>query len=291
MPRWKQLLLGLYYETTRPYRGFRNRRLFAAGEAPIIALYYHRVADDAANPWTTPNAEFRRHMTWLQQRFEMISLEEAQRRIRSRRNEKPAVTITFDDGYGDNCDEALPLLIEKDIPFTYFVTTDAVLQGKYFEHDIAMGHKLRPNSLSELMKLAEAGVEIGAHTRTHANLGAIDDERQLHDEVITGGEQLQIALSTPIRYFAFPFGMYPNLNAKVFHMAHSAGYEGVCSAYGGYNFPFDDAFHIQRIGADGPLVRIKNAATLDPLRYMNVPRYDYDADPVADETPVEAGTQ
>ena len=276
MPLWKRILLGMYYETTRPYRGLCNRKLFAAGRAPIVGLYYHRVADDAANPWTTSNAEFRRHIAWLEQRFELISLEEAQRRIRSRRNERTAVTITFDDGYADNCDEALPLLVEKNIPCTYFVTTDAVLEGKYFEHDIRMGNKLRPNSLAEITRLAEAGVEIGAHTRTHANLGAIDNEQTLYDEVVRSGEQLQAALETPIRYFAFPFGMHANLNAKVFDMAHSAGFEGVCSAYGGYNYPGDDAFHIQRIGADGPLVRIKNSTTHNALRHLKAKRFEYD---------------
>lgn len=287
MKPWKQLLLGAYYHGTRPYRAIANRRLFAAGAAPVISLYYHRVADDAANPWTTSNAEFRRHIQWLAKRFEFISLAEAQDRIRSRRCDTPAVTITFDDGYADNSTEALPFLIEHEIPFTYFVTTDAVLLGKPFEHDVAMGNDLKPNTLSEIVKLAEAGVEIGAHTRTHANLGAIEEESQLLDEVIRASEELQAAMPTPIRYFAFPFGMYPNLNARVFDMAHSAGFEGVCSAYGGYNFPGDDAFHIQRIGADGPLVRIKNAVTLDPLRYMNTPRYNYEMEPVAEASLAE----
>jgi peptidoglycan/xylan/chitin deacetylase (PgdA/CDA1 family) len=285
---WKQLVLGAYYQGTRPYRTLRNRRLFAAGEAPVIALYYHRVADDAANPWTTSNAEFKRHMVWLAKRFEFISLAEAQQRIRSKRSETPAVTITFDDGYADNSDQALPYLIEHKIPFTYFVTSDAVLLGKPFEHDLAMGNQLWTNSLEEIVALAEAGVEIGAHTRTHANLGAISDEEQLIDEVVRASEELQAAMPTPLRYFAFPFGMYPNLNARVYDLAHSAGFEGVCSAYGGYNFPGDDAFHIQRIGADGPLVRIKNAATLDPLRYMNTPRYSYDLAATANESPIEA---
>ncbi|MCG8584524.1 MAG: polysaccharide deacetylase family protein [Pirellulales bacterium] len=287
MKLWKQLALASYYHTTRPLRAVRNRRLFAAGQAPVIALYYHRVADDAANPWTTSNAEFRRHIDWLAHRFEFVSLAEAQQRIRSRSAHKPCVTITFDDGYADNSQQALPYLLDKEIPFTYFVTTSAVLLGEEFPHDLEMGNRLLPNSLEEIIALAECGVEIGAHTRTHANLGAIHDEEQLVDEVVRASEELQAAIPTPLRYFAFPFGMYPNLNSRVFDLAHSAGFEGVCSAYGGYNFPGDDAFHIQRIGADGPLIRIKNAATLDPLRYMNTPRYSYDIEPAALEAPAE----
>jgi peptidoglycan/xylan/chitin deacetylase (PgdA/CDA1 family) len=288
MTWWKQIALGAYYQSTRPYRTLRNRRLSAAGDAPVIVLNYHRVADDAANAWTTSNVEFRRHIDWLAKRFEFISLPEAQERIRCQRGNTPAVAITFDDGYADNCDLALPYLIDRKIPFTYFVTTDAVLLGKPLAHGLARGNELRPNSLAQIVTLAEAGVEIGAHTRTHANLATVNDEATLLDEVVRAGEELQAALSTPVRYFAFPRGRYRNLNARAFDLAHSAGFEGVCSAYGGYNFPGDDAFHIQRIVADGPLIRVKNAVTLDPLRYMNVPRYDYDMPSAAADNLAEA---
>ncbi|HUS40387.1 MAG TPA: polysaccharide deacetylase family protein, partial [Pirellulales bacterium] len=54
-----------------------------------------------------------------------------------------------------------------------------------------------------------------------------------------------------------------------------AGYQGVVSAYGGYNFAGDDPFHLQRMGVDGPMIRLKNLTTLDPFKQWNIPRYDY----------------
>ena len=68
----------------------------------------------------------------------MVSLAEAQRRLASGRNDRPCVSITFDDGYADNCDQALPLLIRERIPCTYFVTTRNVIDGKPFPHDVAV---------------------------------------------------------------------------------------------------------------------------------------------------------
>jgi hypothetical protein len=56
-------------------------------------------------------------------------------------------------------------------------------------------------------------------------------------------------------------------------MARDAGYRGVCSAYGGYNFPGDDAFHLQRIHGDAEMIRLKNWITMDP-RKLTVPRFD-----------------
>ena len=69
-----------------------------------------------------------------------------------------------------------------------------------------------------------------------------------------------------MRYFAFPYGQHENLSADAFRVAVDAGYDGVCSAYGGYNFPGDDPFHIRRIHADPELIRLKNWLTVDPRK-------------------------
>ena len=64
---------------------------------------------------------------------------------------------------------------------------------------------------------------------------------------------------------------------KAFRPAREAGYAGVGSAYGGYNFPGHDAFHLQRIGGEGPTVRLKNWLTLDPLKQRRIRRFEYAA--------------
>src|SRR5208283_1899681 len=106
---------------------------------------------------------------WLQRTFELISLEEVQRRLRSGINDRPAVHITFDDGYADNCQTAIPWLIKERIPCTYFVTVQNVLEGRPFGHDLTCGADLAPNSLAEIRAMADAGIEIGAHTYSHAD--------------------------------------------------------------------------------------------------------------------------
>src|SRR5690349_17691075 len=121
MSWWRKLLLAAYYHGTVPYRAWRGRRTCAAGRAPVMVLFYHRVADDAASPWTLSNRAFAAQIRWLKSRFDMVSLAEAQRRIASRENQRPSVSITFDDGYAANCHVALPMLIAERIPCTYFV--------------------------------------------------------------------------------------------------------------------------------------------------------------------------
>ncbi len=272
----KSLLLTPYYCATYPFRVVRNRRNAALGQAPVMVLYYHRIADDAANSWTLSNGEFERQINWLARRFEFVSLKEAQQRIESPSNHQPAVSITFDDGYAENCESALPLLIRRGIPCTYFVTVENVLSGECFPHDLAMGNHFLPNNLEQLQQLAASGIEIGSHTRTHADLGAVTDPDKLYDELVQATADLEAALDRPVRYFAFPFGLHANLNCEAFRMAHEMGLAGVCSAYGGYNFAGDDTFHLQRIGAEGPMVRLKNWVTVDPLKQLRTQRYEYE---------------
>jgi peptidoglycan/xylan/chitin deacetylase (PgdA/CDA1 family) len=173
----------------------------------------------------------------------------------------------------------LPQLLERGIPCTYFVNTHNAQSREPFAHDVRMGNRFAPNTVRQLQELAAAGIELGGHTRSHADLGAIHNDDALYDEVVAATRELEQAVGVGIRYFAFPFGQHSNLNARAFQLAREAGFEAVCSAYGGCNFPGDDPFHIQRISGEGPLLRLKSWLTLDPRRLRSVRRFDYKAAP------------
>ncbi|MHC4401952.1 MAG: polysaccharide deacetylase family protein [Planctomycetota bacterium] len=284
---WKTAALDVYRRLTWPYRAWQMRRLVRSSRAPIILLFYHRVADRDPVPWSLTNRQFARHVEWLSGRFDMISMAEVSRRMDAGENQRPAVHLTFDDGYAENCERALPLLIGKRIPCTYFVTLGNVKRGEPFAHDVKIGKSFPVNTIAQLRGLAESGVEIGAHTRTHPDLGQLHDPERLHDEVVTARDDLQQAIGRPVRYFAFPFGLPRNLSKPAFALARRSGYRAVCSAYGGYNFPGDDPFHLQRAHGDPELARIKNTATVDP-RKVWMPRYEYETDEHASRDPAGA---
>jgi peptidoglycan/xylan/chitin deacetylase (PgdA/CDA1 family) len=271
---YRNPLIGMYYLATLPQRRWAAARQAAAGRAPIAALYYHRVADTHPNGWTIGVDRFKAQIEWLRERFDIISLVEAQTRIASRANHSAAVCVTFDDGYAENCDVAIPWLLEQQIPFTYFVSTQHILQRRHFDHDLERNCPLEPNTPDQLRDLAAAGVEVGAHTRTHADIAAISDEAQLLDEIVGSKRDLEAMVARAVRYFAFPYGLRKNLSQEGFRIAFQAGYWGVCSAYGGYNLPGDDPFHIQRIHADPHWSRFVNWMTTDPYRRRRVERFD-----------------
>ena len=259
-------LLNLYYIASLPQRRQTTGRLSNELRAPVMTLFYHRVADTHPNDWTISTERFIEQIEWIQQRYEILSLEQAQKRIGIQDNRKPAVCLTFDDGYADNCKKAIPWLLEKNIPFTYFVTTDNVIREEPFEHDITAGQPLAPNSVQQIQEMANAGVEIGAHTRTHCDLGKLDDEQQLFEEIAGSKRDLEAIIDGPVNYFAFPFGLAENMSEAAFRIAYQVGFWGVCSAYGGYNLPGDDCFHIRRIHGDPEWSRFRNWLTVDPRK-------------------------
>src|SRR4051794_15465801 len=136
MASLREIALATYYATT-----LRARRRAAVERAAqcresVRILFYHRVADNSPNPWTMNCKSFARQINWLRSRFDLVSLSEAQARIASGQNRHPTACITFDDGYSENHEFAIPLLLQNQIPFTYFVATDFITRGVPFPHDV-----------------------------------------------------------------------------------------------------------------------------------------------------------
>ena len=262
----KSPLIDMYYLATLPQR----KKLASEREekrlVPIVVLFYHRVANSPTNSWTISEEAFQNQMKWLEENYDLITLTEAQKRISSETNTTPAACVTFDDGYADNCDTAIPWLTERHIPVTYFVTTRNIQTGDPFVHDVKSGCPLAPNTVEQIQEMANHGIEIGAHTRTHSDLGLIKSERRLHDEIVGSKRDLEDILGKPVNYFAFPFGMPSNMSQAAFSTAFQAGFWGVCSAYGDYNIPGDDSFHIRRIHGDPQWSRFRNWLTIDPRK-------------------------
>lgn len=102
--------------------------------AGALILVYHRVASSATNAagLSLSPARFAEHLEVLRRYFEPLALGDLL--ARGRRLRRPAVAVTFDDGYADNLREARPLLERYDVPATIFVTSGQ-LGGREFWWD------------------------------------------------------------------------------------------------------------------------------------------------------------
>jgi len=119
-----------------------------------------------------------------------------------------AVAVTFDDGLESFATAAAPLLIRAGIPVTVFVVSDRVGGMNRWGHasDGAVP-ELRLLDWEELGALAEAGVELGAHTRTHPDLTRLDVSAR-HDEIAGSVSRIEEETGRRPRSFAYPFGFH-----------------------------------------------------------------------------------
>jgi peptidoglycan/xylan/chitin deacetylase (PgdA/CDA1 family) len=97
-----------------------------SGEGALLSiLIFHRVLTqpDALMPDEVHAARFEALCRWLREGFNVLPLAEALRRRREGTLPDRAVCITFDDGYADNHDVALPLLQRHGLHATFFIST------------------------------------------------------------------------------------------------------------------------------------------------------------------------
>ncbi len=99
-------------------------------------LIYHRVLrdDDALNTWDVTAAQFDVQMRALATHFSTLPLSEAIDRLAAGDLPPRAACVTFDDGYADNPEVALPILVRHAIPATFFVAT-GYLNGERMWND------------------------------------------------------------------------------------------------------------------------------------------------------------
>jgi len=106
-------------------RGAGRRLLGSRRGRGFVILIYHRVleAPDPLRPGEITASEFAVQMSALAQCFNVLPLPEAIERQAAGTLPPMAAAITFDDGYRDNLERALPVLQQHDLPATVFITT------------------------------------------------------------------------------------------------------------------------------------------------------------------------
>ena len=140
------------------------------------------------------------------------------------------IALSFDDGMDDNHSILLPILRELGLPATVYVATGLVGKPNPW---LAEDSGARMMTASELRDLAAAGIEIGAHSVTHADLSLLDFEGCLR-EARESKLALEELLGVPVRTFAYPYCRYgPAAVAAV----REAGFDAAvtCEGLGSWN--------------------------------------------------------
>lgn len=194
-----------------------------------MILMYHHVCPRTAVPQQQVSLEgwryniepedFRRQLELLRREgWEFVSLADYVSQFGAGVLGRRVVTVTFDDGWRDNWDYAVPILRELQIPAVIFVVSGE-LPGVPVE---------RRMTADQLRELEALGVEVGAHTRSHPNLTTISGG-QLREELAGCRGDLETLLGRRVRFLAYPGGRF---NGAVVEATKSAGFEAACSVIG-----------------------------------------------------------
>ncbi len=213
--------------------------------ARVPILLYHHIqevsghAKGALCRWSLSPQKFANQMDWIaEEGFAVITMAQLNDHLRHN-TPLPAhpIILTFDDGWKDHYSVVMPILAKHHFSATFFITTDSVGHTDFVTWD-------------ELKKMAQAGMDIQAHSLTHPKLNQLT-EQQAYREISESKKVLESHLGKRVFIFAYPFGRYTQ---KIIELVKSAGYESATVVSGnniGYLYRADRSYTLSRIAVEG----------------------------------------
>ena len=240
-----------------------------------MVSFYHRVANHFPTSWSITQDAFEQHVRYCLKHLKPATLDEVQTLISSGVSYEPTITFTFDDGYRENCEFAIPLLSELSVPCVYFVAVNHIINQQPFEHDLRANQPLPVNTVNELRCMAEAGIEIGLHTFNHVDFSKVTSQEEVDYEIAESKDKLEQLIGCPVRYFAFPYGLPEQITEMAVATIRREGLQAFCSAFGAYNMPGNDPFHIRRFHGDQNFSQFRKWIAFDRNKVSNEPEILY----------------
>jgi peptidoglycan/xylan/chitin deacetylase (PgdA/CDA1 family)/GT2 family glycosyltransferase len=176
----------------------------------VPALLYHHVGPAPGGQPTALSISprrFERQIAWLA-RAGYVGVRPSEwlawRRGEGSLPDRP-VLITFDDGYADTAERALPVLRRHGFgAAVYLVTAELAGRNRW---DRPGRPELALMSADQVRGWAAQGIEFGAHTRRHVDLPIVSASRA-RDELVGSRDDLSGLLGCPVASFAYPYGRW-----------------------------------------------------------------------------------
>lgn len=213
----------------------------------IPILMYHQI--DVPPPRGTPlrglvvsPGSFARQMFFLKfLGYKGLSMRDLEPYLRGEQQGR-VVGITFDDGYQNNVQNALPVLKKHGFTATCYGVSSMIGGTNSWDRDIGVAQKPLMTT-NDLHVWLDNGMEIGSHTRTHADLTQLN-AHDAFDQIAGSKRELEDSLDCEVRHFCYPYGWF---NATHREMVHQAGYVTATTTRRGRVHADDDAFALRRI--------------------------------------------
>ena len=209
-------------------------------------LYYHRVSNDRDELAVSP-LRFREHMALLASLgYEVVDVVEAATRLQGgAASSEQLLGLSFDDGYQDVADEALPILEAHGFRATVFVAT-GLIDGTA---PLSWYPRGEPPLLSwtEISKLDGAGtLSFETHSVTHRNLVALGDD-DVRFELTESKRVLESYIGREAIALSYPGGV---MTERERAFAREAGYRFAFSCEPGPNLAETDRYALRRLQID-----------------------------------------
>jgi peptidoglycan/xylan/chitin deacetylase (PgdA/CDA1 family) len=211
---------------------------------PIVLMYHRVCADGEAGPseFVVAASTFRRQLRWLADHgFWTPRLSDVLRAGgRAPRRPGRPVILTFDDGYADTLERAVPALREVGFTAALFPVLDLERRMNVWDDEPALRAPLL--SVRALRAVEEAGLELGSHGLRHRWLTRCGDD-ELREELVRSRKVLASVAARPLPVLAYPYG---DVDARVKRAARAAGYEAALAVNSGPLELGADPFEIRR---------------------------------------------
>ncbi|MCU1602198.1 MAG: putative polysaccharide deacetylase [Frankiales bacterium] len=163
--------------------------------------------------------------------------------------EVPTFSVTFDDGHKEWAQSVLQLLQERNLPATFFVTTDKVVTGD----------SQTQLTWADCAALVAAGMRIGSHSVTHRRLIELSDA-EARSEVVASKDELEQRLGICVEDFSIPYGLPgSDFGERELGLIADAGYLSSVTALPGRNLAGQSRYQVRRCGLNPawPLTAVK----------------------------------
>ncbi|NBY33514.1 MAG: polysaccharide deacetylase family protein [Betaproteobacteria bacterium] len=155
--------------------------------------------------WVSPSS-FATQMQWLARLgYTGLGMSELMPYLRGEKKGK-VVGITLDDGYQSNLLHALPILKNMGFSATCYVVSGKLGQHNAWDEALGMAQATLMG-VEEMRTWVDAGMEVGSHTCSHADLNQIS-LAEARQELLQSKSDLENLLQKPVTQFCYPYGHF-----------------------------------------------------------------------------------
>jgi len=224
--------------------GWLARTRGRVADDALRILFYHRVSDEA-DELAVKKSRFSRQMELLaSEGFRVVDVPEAVRLLGSDEPPSRTVALSFDDGFSDVAENALPVLARHGFHATVFVATAVVDGRSSFSWYKRQPPVLDWNAITALDR--DGTLNFEAHSLTHPNLLRLD-ENAARKEIAESRAELQAQLGRAVTVFCYPAGVFSERERR---LVKEAGFTAAVSCEPGANAAVSDRFALHRIQID-----------------------------------------